>query len=236
MVSCVTLPAMNRQGWEEEWMAERMKILLVDDHEMFRAGLRELINREQDMEVIAEATDGRTALHLVGKTRPDVVIMDIMMPGLNGIDATAQIRRQCPQTQVVALSAHGDRRFVIGVVQAGASGYVLKESAFEELAFALRTVAQGKTYLSPSVATIVVEDLRNLARQVQYSPLAALTGKEREVLQLIAEGKSTKEIASILCLSPKTVETHRQHLMDKLNLHSIAELTRFAIREGLIDG
>ena len=224
---------------------QALKIMLADDHQIVREGLRSVLEAEPDMTVVAEAGDGRVAVQLSEETQPDVVVMDIAMPHLNGVEATRQIigRRTGRPPKVIALSMHQDRRFMTEMLKAGASGYLLKDAASEELIQAIRTVATGKTYLSPQIADVVVDDyLRRLplgaggqaaAPAAERSAYAALTPREREVLQLMAEGKATKQIAMILHVSIKTVETHRRQLMEKLNLHSVAELTKYAIREGL---
>lgn len=208
-----------------------LNILLVDDHQIVRNGLRALIEQQPDMRVVAEAGDGRTAVRLACELSPDVVVMDIGMPDLNGIEATRQVVSALPGVRVIALSMHSDRRFVAEMLRAGASGYLLKDCAFEELIHALQTVAGDQTYLSPGIASVVVEDyVRHVRTDADASDL---TPREREALQLLAEGRSTKQIASRLHVSEKTVETHRQNLMEKLNLRSIAELTKYAIRAGL---
>jgi DNA-binding NarL/FixJ family response regulator len=210
-----------------------VKILLVDDHQIMRDGLRSLIEKQPNMEVVAEAENGRTAIKLNRKFRPDVVVMDIHMPDLNGIDATRQIVKEFPGTKIVAFSMHTDHQFVAGALKAGVSGYLQKDSAFEELARAIRTVVANQTYLSSKIAGSVVRDyVDKMAVEEAMSP-AALTAREREVVQLYAEGRTTKQIAEGLNLSVKTVETHRRHIMEKLDITSIAELTKFAIREGL---
>lgn len=208
-----------------------IKILLADDHRIMRDGLRALLENEPDIEVIAEADNGRDAVEMARDLNPTVVVMDLSMPGLNGVEATRQILNQNDSIKILALSMHADKRFVIGALSAGASGYVLKDCAFEELVRAIRTV-MNRTYLSPGIADIVVESCRSTP-PASDQPLAVLTPREREVLQLVTEGTSVKNIASILHVSPKTVETHRQHIMKKLNTHSIADLTKYAIREGL---
>jgi DNA-binding NarL/FixJ family response regulator len=192
-----------------------------------------LLAAEKDFEVVAEAGDGRTAVELALRLSPHVVVMDIAMPGLNGIEATRQIVDRIPDARVIALSAHPERRLVSEVLRAGGSGYLLKESAFEELADAIRSAAAKKVYLSPKVASEIVDDYVHLSKGPGISAFDALSPREREVLQLIAEGQSTKEVARTLNVSVKTVETHRRQLMNKLELFSIAELTRYAIREGL---
>ncbi len=208
-------------------------ILLADDHRILREGLRALLDKVPEFEVVGETENGRDAVQLARETKPHVVIMDVTMPDLNGIDAARQIKRRCPKTRIVALSMHADRRFAGEMLKAGAGAYVLKDSAFDELAEAIRTVMEGHTYLSPVIADRVVEAY--VADQPGPTKPArpALTPREREVLQLLAEGHSTKGAAARLHLSASTVDTHRQNIMHKLDLHSVADLTRYAIREGL---
>jgi DNA-binding NarL/FixJ family response regulator len=209
-----------------------LRILLADDHKIMREGLRSLIEKQPGMEVIAEAENGRTTVALSRKLKPDVVIIDIAMPDLNGIEATRQIIADTPDVKVTALSMLSDTKFVREMLSAGASGYLLKDSAFEELGKALHTIVNNQTYLSPKIASLVVKDyLSNIAKDSSTFPV--LTNREREVLQLFAEGKTTKQIASCLYVSVKTIETHRKKIMDKLGFKSIAELTKYAIREGL---
>lgn len=211
-----------------------MRILLADDHRIVRQGLRSLLEAEADFSVVAEADNGRMAVELTESLGPDVVVMDVGMPEMNGVEATRRIVVNNPQVKVVALSMHSDRRFVAEMLKAGAAGYLLKDGAFEELVGAIRTVAAGRTYLSPRIADVVVEGyLRNQAAPSEPTAYAKLSPREREVLQLLAEGKATKEAAAALHLSVKTVETHRRQIMEKLNLYSVAELTKYAIREGL---
>ena len=211
----------------------RTKIILADDHKIIREGLRSLIEKQPDMEVIAEAQDGLTTVNLVQKLKPDVVIMDIGMPEMNGIDATTKITTEYKTVKVIALSMHSDRRFVMQMLKAGAAGYLLKDSAFEELVSAIHAVIAKQHYLSQKITDVVVQEyLQNLPRN-ESTVFTVLTAREREVLQLIAEGKSTKQIASVLNVSVKTIETHRQQIMEKLDMHSIAQLTKYAIREGL---
>ncbi len=208
-------------------------ILLVDDHKILRQGLRTLLAKEPDMEVLAEAADGRDAVRLVRELSPQVVIMDVGMPDLNGIEATRQILQESPETKVIALSMHSDRRFVTNMIKAGASGYLLKDSAFEELATAIRVVMARKTYLSHEIAHVVVKDYVQGGSKGDPSVFSVLSPREREVLQLMAEGKTNRQIAETLNVSLKTVETHRQQIMNKLEIHNIVELTKYAIREGL---
>jgi two-component system, NarL family, response regulator NreC len=209
------------------------RILLADDHRIMREGLRALLSGQPGISVVAEAENGRKAVQMARELTPDLVIMDVSMPDLNGIEATRQIAADNPDIRIIALSIHQDRRFVLQMFRAGASGYLLKDCAFEELTRAIRAVSDGQAYLSPGIAGVVVgEFLRNLvAEGAQNAP--SLTAREREVLQLMAEGKTTKEIASRLSISVKTVETHRRLIMEKLHLNSVAELTKYAIREGL---
>jgi DNA-binding NarL/FixJ family response regulator len=210
-----------------------VKIILADDHRIMREGLRALLEKEAGIEVIAEADNGRTTVELSRELNPDVVVIDIGMPDLNGIDATRQIVSEAPAVKVIALSMHSDRKFVREMLSAGASGYLLKDSAFEELGTALATVINNQTYLSPKIADTVVKDYLGKVEPKESKVSPALTKREREVLQLIAEGKTTKDIASQLYVSIKTIETHRKQIMDKVGLNSVAELTKYAIREGL---
>ena len=210
-----------------------IRILLVDDHKITRQGLRSLLDKQQDMEVVAEAEDGRTAVRLVGELSPNVVIMDVTMPDLNGVEATRQIVGQSPDVKIIALSMHSDTLFVTEMLRSGASGYLLKDCAFEELSRAINAVVAGKTYLSPSISGVVVDDYLHRLSKADFSDSQVLTDREREVLQLMAEGKSTKRIALKLHISVKTVETHRRQIMNKLDIHTVAELTKYAIRKGL---
>ena len=209
-------------------------ILLADDHQIVREGLRALVSAQEGMTVVGEASNGRTAVEQVRALHPDVVVMDVGMPDLNGIEATRRILAESPRCKIVGLSMHSDRRFLSEMLKAGATAYLLKDSAFEELSSAIRAVAAGQVYLSPRVADMVVEGyLHGAVPGKQPSAFAVLTSREREVLQLVAEGLATKQIASTLHLSVKTVETHRRQIMEKLDMHSVAELTKYAIREGL---
>ncbi|HEY7323096.1 MAG TPA: response regulator transcription factor [Candidatus Binatia bacterium] len=210
-----------------------VKILIADDHKILREGLKSLLEQKPDFVVVAEAEDGLSAFAGVKKYKPDLAILDIGMPGLNGIEVTRRIRSEIPETRVIALSMHADRRFVMGVLEAGANGYLLKDSAFEELVTAVAAVAKGRMYLSSSIAETVVKSSLEKSDHGQQGTSVLLSGREREVLQMIAEGKSTKEIAFQLFVSSKTVETHRKQIMDKLNIRTIAGLTKYAIREGL---
>jgi len=209
------------------------KVLIADDHQIVRQGLRTLLEKEPDLKVVAEAEDGRSTVRLARETQPEVIIMDVAMPDLNGIEATRQIVSELPKAKVIALSMYADRRFVVNMLKAGASGYLLKDCAFEELTRAIRAVLAHKTYLSPGVSDIVVKDYMTGGSALETSVFSVLTPREREVLQLMSEGKSTNQIAYCLHVSVKTIETHRQQVMHKLKMHSVAELTKYAIREGL---
>lgn len=211
----------------------KTRILLVDDHKILRDGICSLVKGYDDMEVVGEAADGRTAIRLVQELSPDVVIMDISMPDLNGIDATRKIIADFPKVKIIALSMHYDKQFISEIFKAGASGYLIKDSAFDELEHAIRIVMDGKTYINPQIASLVVESLVSQPSRAGHQAFSLLTQREREVLQLISEGKSTKQIATDLHVSAKTVESHRRQVMGKLNIRNVAELTKYAIREGL---
>ena len=208
-------------------------VMIVDDHQIVRDGLKAILHHEEGIGVIAEADNGRTALRLVDELKPEIVIMDIAMPDMNGIEATRRISSEHPEIKVLILSMHHDKRMVIEVFNAGARGYLLKECAADELLRAIRTLLQGETYLSPKISSIVVKDLVKKQQGENPSEIFSLSSREREVLQLLAEGKNMKEIAFTLDVSIKTVEAFRKRLMDKLKVNSIAELTKIAIREGL---
>lgn len=210
-----------------------MKVLLVDDHEIMREGLCALLRKKADVEIVGQASEGRTAVRLVRELCPDLVIMDIGMPNLNGIDATRQMLSYNRNLKVVALSTHSEMSIVAKTIKAGAVGYMLKDSAFEELIQGIEAVAEGKTYLCTKIAEVVFNDYVNILSNPKWAGGSILTGREREVLQLVAEGKTTKEIAATLHVSVKTVDSHREHIMNKLDIHNIAELTKYAIREGL---
>jgi len=211
----------------------RIKVLLADDHEVVRGGLRSLLEQEDDMDVVADVGDGQSAIELARELRPSVVVMDISMPGLNGTAATKRVLSESRGVKVLALSAHTDRRFVSDMLKAGATGYLPKSCAPEELVKAIREVHAGGIYLSPKIAGVVVDGFVKSIHAPDEAVGAPLTDREREVLQLIAEGRSSKEIGVAFHISARTVDTHRQRLMDKLGLHTVAELTKFAIREGL---
>jgi len=210
-----------------------VKILIADNHKIFREAVGSLLSNEPDMEVVGEAEDGRAAVQLALKLQPNVITMEISMPNLNGIDATSQITREMPKVKTIALSAYRDKRSVREMLKAGASGYVTKECAFEELIAAIRNVTSNRTYLCTQVSKVVIDGYINRLSKGDDSAYSVLTRREREVLQLIAEGKSTKVIAKELCVSAKTIEWHRSQLMKKLGIQSIAELVKYAINEGL---
>lgn len=211
------------------------KIIVADDHRMVREGLRSLIERQPGLSVTAEARDGTEAVSLTKKHRPDLVVMDISMPNLNGLEATRLIRKEKDQTRIIVLSMHADRRYVAEAFKAGADGYLLKDSAFGELSKAIKTVLQGKRFISPSIADLLIDGYLTREDQPQPSAYNLLSVREREVLQMMAEGQATRQIAKVLNLSVKTIETYRKQIMDKLDLHSVAQLTKYAIREGLTD-
>ena len=211
-----------------------IKVVITDDHMIFRDGLRSLLDRQPDMEVVAEADNGRVALKHTKELSPDVVIMDIGMSELNGIDATRQIVKMSPGVKVLALSMYSDKRFVKEMLKAGASGYMLKDSAFTELIDAIRVIVGNKIYISPGVASIVLDGYLEDSTQSDGSIRSLLTSREIEVLQLLAEGKSMKQIALSLSLSIKTIESHRTKVMQKIDADNIADLTKYAIREGII--
>ena len=208
-----------------------IRILLADDHVMVRKGFRLILQNEPDMEIVGEAGNGREALEQAETLHPDIVVMDVAMPELNGIEATRRLAAASPRTRVLALSMHKDSVYVREILRAGARGYLLKDSIDTDLVAAVRAVAKGDGYLSPAVSNAVLSDYR---RHVT-DPLDLLTSREREVLQMIAEGKTNKEIATVLNLSVYTVDAHRGRIMEKLNLHSATDLARFAVRAGLVD-
>ena len=211
--------------------AKSIRILLADDHSVVRHGFRRILDAQEDMEVVGEVSNGREAVEQAAALQPDLIIMDVTMPELNGIEATRRIADIVPRARVLALSMHRDPVYVREILRAGARGYLLKDSSEVDLVSAIRAVAQGEGYLSPAVSEAVLSDYRKHVT----NPIDLLTSREREVLQLVAEGKTNKEIATGLNLSVYTVEAHRGKIMEKLNLHSVSEMVRFAIRNGLID-
>lgn len=212
----------------------KIRIILADDHALMRDGMRSLIEKEDDMDIVGEADNGLQAVALASKMKPDVLMMDVSMPDLNGIEATRKIMDANPDTRIVALSGHANKAFVREMLTAGASAYILKHRASEELIRTIHEVMKGKKHLSPDIARAVVDDYLELSTSPSQNPaFMVLTSREREVLQQLAEGKATKEMAGTLCVSVKTIETHRRNITEKLNLHSVAELTKYAIREGV---
>ncbi len=210
---------------------KKIRIILADDHSVVRQGFRRILEAQPDMDIVGEASNGREALEQAAKLTPDVVVMDVAMPELNGIEATRRLSEATPHSRVLALSMHKDSVYVREILRAGARGYLLKDAVDEDLIAAVRAVSRGEGYLSPGVADAVLTDYR----QHVSDPIDLLTSREREVLQLIAEGKTNKDIATLLNLSVYTVDAHRGRIMEKLNLHSTGELVRFAVRKGLVD-
>ena len=210
-----------------------IRIILADDHKITRDGLKALLENQKNMTVVGEAENGRKAVRLAMEFQPDVVVMDINMPELNGIEATRQIKAELPEAKIIALSMYSDKRYVVGMLKAGVSGYLLKNCAFDELVSAISAVVKNQNYMSPKIADTVMKGYANILESDDTSPASQLTAREHEVLQLIAEGLKTKDIATRIHVSIKTVETHRQQMMRKLNAKSVAELTKIALREGL---
>jgi two-component system, NarL family, response regulator NreC len=212
-----------------------VSILLADDHVVMRSGLRLILERQSDFIVVGEASDGREAVAMVQRFSPNIAVLDISMPLLNGIEATKRISESCPKTAVMILSMHADESYILRALKAGARGYLLKDSAEADLIQAIRAVSAGKAFFSPTVSKILAEDyLRQVQQRGCEDPYELLTARERELLQLVAELKSTKDIATLLGVSPHTVDTHRGNLMQKLNVHSIPELILYAVRRGII--
>jgi DNA-binding NarL/FixJ family response regulator len=211
-----------------------IKIILADDHEILRHGLSKSFEQENDIEVIGQASDGHSAVDLARELSPDVIIMDIGMPDLNGVEATRKIVKNHPRVKVIGLSMHSSDKYVREMFKAGASGYLLKNCPFEELVEAVRTVAAGKTYISSSIGDMIVKEYASKPDE-EKSVFTILSQREREVLQLLAEGKTTKQIAKRLHISPKTVEAHRLRIMERLNIDNVAQLTKYAIQEGLTE-
>lgn len=210
-----------------------IRILLADDHQITRSGLRALLEQQPNMTVAGEADNGRLAVRMAAELKPDVIVMDINMPELNGIEASRQIKAELPDIKIIALSMHSDKRYVAGMLKAGVSGYLLKNCAFDELVAAINSVVRHQSYLSPAIADTVMKDYASILEGADQSTTSLLSSREREVLQLIAEGMSTRDISERIHVSIKTVETHRQQIMRKLNAKSVAELTKIAVREGL---
>ncbi len=213
----------------------RIKILVADDHDVVRAGLRFLLERQEDMELVGEASDGRQAVRQAEELCPSVIVMDIAMPQLNGIDAAAQILHRDPDIRIIILSMYADEEFIVRALTAGVKGYLLKDAVQADLVRAVRAVATGRSFFSPAIAQTLAEDyVRQLQSKGMEDSYELLTEREREILQLLAEGKSNKEVATLLSVSPYTVETHRTHLMQKLNLHNTAEIVLYAVRKKIV--
>ncbi len=213
----------------------RIRIAIADDHTIMRSGLRLLLEREPDFTIAGEASDGRAAIDIAGQHSPDVIVLDVAMPNLNGIEAAARIAVLSPKTAIIMLSMHSDETYVLRALKAGARGYLLKDSAEGDLIAAVRAVVAGRTFFSPAISNMLVEDyIRAIQERGVEDSYELLTSRERELLQLVAEGKTTKEIASCLSLSASTVDTHRANIMRKLNVNSLAELVLYAVRKGII--
>ena len=215
---------------------DKTRVLLAEDHTIVRKGLRSLLDKETGIKVVGEAEDGREAIAKAEELHPDVVVMDIAMPGLNGLEATRQIKKRFPDIKIIILTMHTNKEYVSQTLKAGASGYLVKKAAPDELISAINAVHKGNSFLSPSISRMVIDEYIQRSKEISEGEegFEQLTVREREVLQLIAEGRKTREIAELLYISIKTVETHRAHIMNKLDIHSTAELTRYAIRKGII--
>ncbi|HYV86532.1 MAG TPA: response regulator transcription factor [Patescibacteria group bacterium] len=211
-----------------------MRIVLADDHTLVRAGIRSLLVSIPDVQVVAESDDGREALELIARHRPDVALIDIGMPGLSGLEVARRTAKESPRTRVIILSMHGDRTHVTQALRAGVAGYLLKGAAVAELPLALEAVMRGETYLTPKISQTVVQGYLDKSGEAEQDPLKGLTARQREILHLIAEGRTTREMAGLLHVSVKTIETHRLRLMERLDIHDVAGLVRFAVRSGLI--
>ena len=211
----------------------KTRVLLADDHQIVRDGVRSMLNHELDMEVVGEACDGKEAVQLARELHPDLIIIDINMPGMNGIEATRQICSEMPDVKAIVLSMHSDKRYVLEMLSLGASAYLLKDCAFKELTLAIDKVLHHKTYISPDVGGEVIKSCLEQLGMKEAESFSPLTPRERQVLKLLADGKHNKEIAEYLNMSIKTVEGHRQHIMERLNLHTVSELTKYAIRAGI---
>ncbi len=210
-----------------------LRIVLADDHQLFRTGLRQLIERHPSVTVVGEAATGIAAIDVTKRLLPDLLLLDISLPELNGIEVARRLTQELPDVRILIISMHSDRRYVVEALRAGAKGYLLKDSSPDEMVRAIQKVMRGQFYLSAQINEQVVADFVRQSKSADATAFSVLSAREREVLQLIAEGKTTKQIAELLNLSAKTVETHRMHIMDKLQLHTLPELTRYALREGL---
>jgi two-component system response regulator NreC len=213
----------------------KIKVLIADDHTILRQGIKALLDNQAEIEVIGEAKDGREALTLIERLLPDVILMDIAMPGLNGLEATRRIKKKFPKIKVLVLTMYTNEEYVFQILNAGANGYLVKETAFQDLISAIRAVYRDEAFMSPSISKKVINRYTQRVRETNNTTGDILTTREREILQLIAEGSSSKKIAEALFISPKTVETHRTHIMDKLNIHNRTNLVKYAIRTGIVD-
>lgn len=211
-----------------------IRVLLVDDHKIMRDGLRALLEKEKDFQIVAEASNGREAVEAARRLKPDVVVMDVVMPEVNGIDATIQIRKSCPQAKIIALTMHADKGYLTRMLRAGTTGYLLKDCAAEELVKALREITAGKRYISSEIATLLMDEYAEKAAQFKQVGDVKLNPREVAFLRLLADGLSGREIAEQLEVSIKTIDRSRQQLMDKLQIYTVAELTRYAIRHGIV--
>jgi len=214
---------------------ENIKVLVADDHTILRQGIKALLDNQAGIEVIGEAKDGREALTLIERLLPDVILMDIGMPGLNGLEATRRIKKKFPEIKVLVLTMYTNEEYVFQILHAGANGYLVKETAFQDLISAIKAVYRDEAFMSPSISKKVINRYTQGVREANDTVCDILTTREREILQLIAEGSSSKKIAEALFISPKTVETHRTHIMDKLNIHNRTDLVKYAIRTGIVD-
>ena len=213
----------------------KIKVLVADDHTILRQGIKSLLANEEEIEVIGEAKDGREALTIIEETLPDVILMDIAMPGLNGLEATRRIKKKFPRMKVLVLTMYTNEEYIFQILNAGANGYLVKETAFQDLISAIKAVYKNEAFMSPSISKKVINSYIKRAQNDEEVTCEVLTTREREILQLIAEGNSSKKIAELLFISPKTVETHRTHIMDKLNIHNRTGLVKYAIRKGIVD-
>jgi two-component system response regulator NreC len=213
----------------------KIKVLVADDHTILRQGIKSLLANEKEIEVIGEAKDGREALTIIEETLPDVILMDIAMPGLNGLEATRRIKKKFPRMKVLVLTMYTNEEYIFQILNAGANGYLVKETAFQDLISAIKAVYKNEAFMSPSISKKVINSYIKRAQKDEEETCEILTTREREILQLIAEGNSSKKIAELLFISPKTVETHRTHIMDKLNIHNRTGLVKYAIRKGIVD-
>jgi two-component system response regulator NreC len=213
----------------------KIKVLVADDHTILRQGIKALLDNQEGIEVIGEAKDGREALAIIEETLPDVILMDIAMPGLNGLEATRRIKKKFPRMKVLVLTMYTNEEYIFQILNAGANGYLVKETAFQDLISAIKAVYKNEAFMSPSISKKVINSYIKKAQDDEEQICEILTTREREILQLIAEGNSSKKIAELLFISPKTVETHRTHIMDKLNIHNRTGLIKYAIRKGMVD-